>query len=475
MQGSGAIGEDMTLAAALADRLIASRSTPLSALSRQWARDAIVDTVGVTLGGMGEPALRHLLVLPGIVGASGRSTLFGLKSTTGPLDAALINGTAAHALDFDDCATAAMLHPSAVLVPAILALGEYVRAGGSRVLLAYVLGFETAMRIGMASVPAHLHRGWHPSATIGIFGATASATTLLELDAEATATALCIAASLAAGIGGNIGSMTKPLHCGQAARHGVMAALLAQQGFSARDAALDGRNGFFHVFNGLDAPDGDEVLAGWMSPSTIETTELGPKLYPCCGSTHSSIALALKLRREQKIEPDQITGIDIRINPTRLLNIDTPDPQTPLASKFSLHYVVARALAQGQVRLGDFEDGAFNDPAVRRLMAMTTVGGIADGSPKGPVDFRSRVTLRLADGQVLEGAGESGEWRGPRDPLTEDEAWTKFHDCARRAVTDDAARAGFDALLDLENSPDIAATLAPFRDGALLKFPFSLN
>ncbi|SFZ81877.1 2-methylcitrate dehydratase PrpD [Devosia enhydra] len=475
MRGSGDKGGTAPLATALAERLVASRSAPLSALSRRWARDAMLDTVGVTLGGMGEPALQHLLALPGMAGATGRSTLLGIGATTGPLDAALINGTAAHALDYDDCATAAMLHPSAVLVPALLALGEHCGASGRRALLAYVLGFEAAMRIGIASVPAHLHRGWHPSATIGIFGATAAATTLLDLDTEATATALCIAASLASGIGGNIGSMTKPLHCGQAARHGVMAALLAQQGFSARETALDGRNGFFHVFNGLDAPDVDEVLGGWMSPSTIETTELGPKLYPCCGSTHSSIALALKLRREQNIEPDQIAGIDIRINPTRLLNIDTPDPQTPLASKFSLQYVVARALSQGQVRLGDFEGGAFNDPAIRSLMARTSVGGLADGSPKGPVDFRSRLTVRLISGQVLEEAGESGEWRGPRDPLTEDEAWTKFHDCTRRSVTDEAARVGFSALLDLEDSTDIAATLAPFREGALLKFPFSNN
>lgn len=462
----------VTLAHELAERLVWGRSAVISGLARQWARDAIVDTVGVALGGMNEPALQHLLALPGMGTAQGVSTLWGLPNTTNPLDAALINGTAAHALDYDDCATAAMLHPSAVLVPAILAVGEHCGANGEQLIAAYVLGLEAAIRIGVGLVPDHLGRGWHPSATIGIFGATAAVATLLQLDQSRTATALCIAASLASGIGGNFGSMTKPLHCGQAARHGVMAALLAQQDFTAKDSALEGRNGFVSAFNGPGLYRRELMLEGWMSPSIIETTELGPKLYPCCGSTHSSIALALNLRREHAFAADAITGIDIRINPSRLLNINNPDPQTPLASKFSLQYVTGCALAKGSVRLADFEGHQFFDPAIRRLMSLTTVGSIDDGEDRGPVDFRSRLAVRLADGRTLTASGESGDWRGPLDPLSKEEAWEKFSDCAARVLDADAAERGFAALYEITQSTDIGQTLAPLRAGSR-RFPIS--
>lgn len=450
-----------SLARELGAEICSARDAPIAAAARQWAASAFADTVGVALGAATEPAARILLGLPGMGAAEGAASNWLSGTRTDPLDAALVNGTAAHALDYDDCATASMLHPSAVLVPAILALGEHLGASGPQAITAYAVGLEAALRIGGGLVPEHLERGWHPSATIGIFGATAAAATLLALDPDRTATALGIAGSLAGGIGGNIGSMTKPLHCGQAARHAVMAALLAAGDFTARPQALEGRNGFFDVFNGVGRHRAEAMLGGWMDPPLLETTEIGPKLYPCCGSTHSSIALALQLRREHGPPPEAITAITIGINPTRLRNIDRPDPRDALEAKFSLHYVVCRALRDGAVRLADFEDGAWNDPGVRALMAVTRTAGLADGETRGPVDFRSVVTLTLADGSVLSASGETGEWRGPTDPLPEAEAWTKFADCAARAIPPDAARTLFDGLRTLDEVADLRLVLAP--------------
>ena len=189
------------------------------------ARTCILDTVGVTLAGIPERCTQILLETPGIADAPGPSLIFGTDRRTSALDATLVNGTAAHALDFDDFSGVLGGHQSVPLVPLLFALGEERGASGDELMTAYVVGVETEIRIARAVNFHHYDKGWHPTTTLGIFGAVAAAAPLMRLDETRTATALAIAASLAAGIKANFGTMTKPLHVGQCGRNGLLATL----------------------------------------------------------------------------------------------------------------------------------------------------------------------------------------------------------------------------------------------------------
>src|SRR6185437_15616128 len=186
-----------------------------------------------------------------------------------PLDAALVNGTAAHALDFDDVSNSLGGHPSAPILPAIFALGEVLDCAGQDFVAAYVAGFETETRIARGVHFHHYEKGWHPTATLGIFGATAACCHLMRLKPAQTAQALAIAASLASGIKANFGTMTKPLHVGHTARNGLFSAMLAREGFTANDAALEHKQGFLRVFNGAGNFDTEKILADWGRPYDI--------------------------------------------------------------------------------------------------------------------------------------------------------------------------------------------------------------
>src|SRR4051794_18305592 len=252
----------MSLALHVAERIHALRYQDIAPAALDWTAAAFVDTVGVTLAGIVDEGPRTLLRVPGVAAAPGPALILGTRRRTSVLDAALVNGTAAHALDYDDVAAALGGHPSAMLVPALLPLGEMLGSSGHDLVLAYVVGFETMCRIGRSVHHHHYEKGWHPTATLGIFGTVAAAARLLRLPVPQTAVALGLAASFAGGIKANFGTMTKPLHVGHAVRNGVFAALLAQQGFTANHAALEHRQGFLEVFNGPGTYNAGRMLDG---------------------------------------------------------------------------------------------------------------------------------------------------------------------------------------------------------------------
>src|SRR6185503_2428319 len=203
--------------------------------------------------------------------------------------------------DYDDMCFVSLAHPSCALVPAILATGELVGASGSAVLDAYVAGFELECRLGLVMNPRHYHeRGWHCTSSIGTLGAAAAASRLLKLDAPSTAHALGIAASTACGLKENIGSMVKPLHAGMAARNGVMAARLAQRGFTASPHAIDGPQGYLVAMDSerdsLDAAVGDLGIR-W----EILHTGVTVKLYPSCAATHPPLDALIAMKRREQI------------------------------------------------------------------------------------------------------------------------------------------------------------------------------
>src|SRR5438034_6688629 len=228
---------DMSVDLRLLGEFVASSMPPAAARAR--AAQAVLDTIGVTLAGASEPAAR---IVQAVVSAEGGDAcrILGTVARASAPNAALANGTAAHALDYDDMCFVSLAHPSAPLVSALLALGEKTAAPGRALLESYVIGFEIEAVLGRVLNPKHYQSGWHCTSTIGTLGTSAACARLLGLDAQATANCLAIAASCSTGLKENFGTMTKPLHAGLAAQNSVMAALLAQKGLTASERAIDG-------------------------------------------------------------------------------------------------------------------------------------------------------------------------------------------------------------------------------------------
>ncbi len=447
-----------TLARKIAQRIHRLRYEDLTPTALEWTRAAFIDTVGVTLAGMAEDGPRILMRVPGIASSAGPSLVFATDTRTSPLDAALINGTASHALDYDDVSGTLGGHPSAMLIPPMLALAEWSGASGHDLALAYAVGFETACRIARGVHFHHYDKGWHPTATLGIFGTVAAATRLLRFTPEQTATALGLAASLASGLKANFGTMSKPLHVGHAARNGLFAVLMAKQGFTANPAALEARQGFLDVFNGPGTYDTDRMLAGWYAPLEVEGGgEPGLKAYPCCGSTHASINRMVHLARTHDLTPERVENIEILPHPRRLPHTDNPDPRTPLEAKFSIQYVVARALADRSVRLHHFEGEAHFDPTVRALMARTVARPHPDMPDDAPLQWGAEVVVTTRDGKRFASRVDDFERLGPGgQPVAREELWEKFEDCARRSLPGESIAPLFDLLGRIEELGNIA-------------------
>ena len=450
-----------TLARQLAERIhaIGFKDIPQAALD--WTASAFVDTVGVTLAGIREAGPQTLLRVPGIAAAPGPALIHGTDRRTSVLDAALVNGTAAHALDYDDVAGSMGGHPSAMLVPALIPLAEMAGGSGRDLVLAYVVGFETECRIARGVHFHHYDKGWHPTATLGIFGTAAAAARLLRLTVDQTATAFGIAASFAAGLKANFGTMTKPLHVGHAIRDGLFAALLAQQDFTANPAALEHKQGFLDVFNGPGTYDTARMLDAWYHPfECAGAADPGLKPYPCCGSTHPSIGRMIDLARRHDLHPERVARITVMPHPRRLPHTDNPAPRTPLAARFSIQYCVARALIDRSVKLAHFEADAPFDPTVRRLMQRLD----ARPHPEMSHDWGTEVIVETTDGDRFASRLDHYPSRGPAgDPMTQAELFSKFADCAERSLPRAGLPALFDRLMGIATLPDVHDLTALLR------------
>jgi 2-methylcitrate dehydratase PrpD len=450
-----------TLATQIAERIHALRYEDITRDAHDWTASAFVDTVGCILAGINEDGPQILLRVPGVAAAPGPALIIGTSRRTSVLDAALVNGTASHALDYDDVAGSMGGHPSAMLIPALIPLAESLGSSGAELVTAYVAGFETENRLGRGVHHHHYDKGWHPTATLGIFGTVAGAARLLHLPVAETAIALGMAASFASGLKANFGTMTKPLHVGHASRDGVFAALMAQGGFTASPGAFEHKQGFLDVFNGPGTYDLGPILNGWYDP--IECgggSDPGLKPYPCCGSTHPSVGRMIVLATQHDLAADRVARIIVMPHARRLPHTNNPDPRTPLAAKFSHQYVVARALMDRAVRLSAFEGNAHLDPAVRAVMARVTL----KPHPDMAEDWGTEVIVETTDGQRFASRLDDYPSRGPAgDPMTHAELWTKFADCAERSLPAADLPAVFDTLMhvaDLRSVADLTALLS---------------
>jgi 2-methylcitrate dehydratase PrpD len=380
-----------SLTGALAERASALTFDGLPSEVVELARQALLDWFGVTLSGSREPPVEILLRSVGAA-ADGGATLVGHKLTAAPVVAALVNGTSSHVLDFDDVNARFLGHASVAVAGAALALGEQLDSSGADLVAAFVAGYETACRVAVAIGPQPYARGWHYTGTAGTFGAAAACARLLELDGERTAIAFGIAASEAAGLKCNIGTMTKSLHAGKACENGLLAALLASNGFTAAGDAIEAEQGFA-VLAGGDC-DAEAALAdpdaGWYLLDNLF------KYHASCYWTHSAIEGVLALRAEHRLDAGDVDSIDLHVSDLELGTCVIPAPQTGLQVKFSIAQLAAMALLGRDLTV--IADGDARDPEVLELRGRVRL--VEDGVAGQP----TRVVARRHDGTVLEAA-----------------------------------------------------------------------
>ncbi len=417
------------------------------------ARDALIDTIGCALAGTPEEVCRIVVHYLRSQGGNAQATVWGIGFTTTASDAAFANGVFSHALDYDDTQSNLRGHPSAALAPAILAMGEYAHASGADVLGAYVVGLEVAGKLGRAFGDGHYLHGWHATATVGVFAATAAAGRLVGLSVEQLRHALGIAASESSGLVRNFGTMTKPFNAGHAARGGVIAVMLAKAGFTADTSIFDGKDGFLSTYGGADGQPLGELLDRLAQPWEIIKPGLFFKRWPCCYCNHRSIGGLLQMIPEHGMNPDEIEAIEIGFPPGSDTALIANDPRTGLQGKFSIEYVAAATLLDGKVTLESFTDEKVNRPEVRRLMQKVRRYRIEDSRTFAGTIGYNDLSVRTTRGEFkmhVDRTPGSPVW-----PVSEAERDEKFLDCAGRVLGGAQARELLDLLLKCRSFADV--------------------
>lgn len=442
----------MTVAQEFARRIHALRYEDFPAEAVRWARIGILDTVGVLLAGSAHENVSILKTA--LVPGAGPCLIFGTAQRCGPLDAAMINGTAAHVLDYDDSNSNLHGHPSVAILPALIAAAEVKGCDGRELIRAYIAGFEMQSRLGRGVSRYQYTHGWHPTTTIGIFGAVGACSVMLGLSEAQTANAFAIAAHMASGIKSNFGTMTKSLGVGQAARNALLAVQLAQGGFTGGEKVFEHHHGYFNVFNGEGHYDASRIFDEWASPLCIIDPGIKQKRYPCCYACLAPVDGIESLARDHGLTADKVQRIECSTHQIRVPHINVPDPKSGLDAKFSVHYCVSRALINGRLTISDFEGDAHDDMAVRALMRKVEFSAYEWDNPNG-----ARLRVHTTDGRVLEVEVEKALGASYAHGLSDDLVRSKFFDCAGRIIGDATAEL-YPMLMALDSVKDVRALTA---------------
>src|SRR5438132_2048343 len=417
---------------------------PVCALARQ----CVLDYYGVALAGKDDERVGTLLAELDEAGGIEQASMIGHKQRLPMLAAALVNGAIGHALDYDDVNLAMPGHPSVAILPGLLALAEQRQSSGGEVVTAFIAGYETACRIGSALRPGHYDRGFHATGTVGCLGASASCARLIGLDAEATARALGIAGTQAAGLKSQFGTMCKPFHAGKASQNGLLAARLAARGFSSRPDLVECEQGFapthgpdFRPEAALaDPPNGFHIFANLF------------KYHAACYLTHGPIECARSLREQHGIKPEQVARLTLSLDRScdRVCNI--PAPSDGLEAKFSLRQTVAMALSGvDTASLSAYSSETATDPALVRLRDKLALD-FREGWPQA----KGELEVTLSDGRVLRASHDAGipssDIAGQRERLV-----AKFGALAEPVLGAARARELRAAILGLDRLADVGA------------------
>ena len=356
------------------------------------AKRCIVDWIGVTLRGSGHPSISILIETVEELKGEEQATIIGTPINTSILNAALVNGAMSHVLDYDDTHLGALMHPSAPLIPALLAYGEWKKVNGKNFLLAFLLGFEIETRISMAMGASHYGAGWHSTATMGRFGAAAGVAKMAGLNRREMACALGLAGTQASGIRMVFGTMAKSFHPGKAAADGLLSVLLAQKGYTAPTNILEGERGLGSLLSSDFNP--QRGLEGLGKAYTIMGVSLKP--YASCLLTHPIIDAVIHLRNQYRLKQEEVKTIQCGVAKFCFDAACQEDPQTGLEAKFSTYYCVALALIQGRAGEDLFRDENTLDPAIRGLMKRVHIE-----EKLGLRDREAELTIQLRNGKIL--------------------------------------------------------------------------
>ena len=432
------------------------------------AKRTALDCLGAALAGVVEPVSQAITGYVTKLGGPSQASVFGAGLKVSVQDAALANGVIAHALDYDDCGVK-IGHPSVLVLPAVLSLGEHLGASGQDILTAYILGLEVEGKLALHAdfklMQARLnHQTWY-----GSIGAAAACAKLLRLDVAKTRMALGIGANFACGLSANHGSMAGAMAAGNACRNGVTAALMAQEGVTANPNIIEAKNGFYDTLVGArPLRRASAWQTGLGNPFYIESPGIGLKKYPSCYHTHRALDGVFQLLGEHRLSDKDIVEVDVGTSERAMRVLAFSEPETPYQAKYSMPYCIAAAVVDHQVTLDTFTAHKMEDRGIVEARKKVHLSfpdvpiwpGLADVGPD--TEFVGNpVTIRTTDGRSYSARVDIP--RGdPALPLTDDELLSKYRDCGRSQLRPDDIERSVDLVLGLETVTDIGTLMSTF-------------
>ena len=428
-----------------------------------FGKRSILDGLGLALCGATSQASRLIRQhLRSLACSSDEAEVLGSDLRLAPRFAALANGTSIHADDYDDTQLAVaqdrvyglLTHPTAPVLPAVLALGECDHRSGQDVLAAYLVGVEIETKISEAIHPRHYQQGFHSTATCGPFGACAGAANLLGFDVETTLRALGIAASQSAGLRENFGTMVKPLHAGRASESGVVAAQLAALGYTASPVILEAERGFFQAAGGgYEASMIEEKLG---NPWTFVSPGVSIKPHPCGSLTHPAMGLVLDLIHQHDIRPEQVVRVSVGTNKNMPHALIHHRPVNSLQAKFSMEFCVAILLLKRKAGLAEFTDEVVNRSDVQALIQKVDFGVDAEAEAAGYEKMTTLIDIELKSREVVSGRADFAKG-SPVNPMSDQELSDKFRECASwGGVPDNRQGKALELIWRLDELEDIS-------------------
>jgi 2-methylcitrate dehydratase PrpD len=399
------------------------------------ARGFILDGLGVALAGSTDECARIVQAQIRQTGGKAEASILGTTMMAPAAKAALANGVAGHAMDYDDTQLSTskqavyglLTHPTTPVLAAVLAMGEREKITGRELVLAYILGVEVECRIADAIHPRHYQEGFHSTATMGGLGAAVAVGKILRLKEEKLIQTLGIAASMASGLRENFGTMTKPLHAGRAAENGVTAALLAQAGFTSATNILEARRGFYQAMAG--GYDESKISGRLGRPYFMIDPGISIKPYPSGSLSHPAQDLILDLVKRHELGADDIEQIEVGTNSNVPNALIYPMPKTALEGKFSIPFCMAIAVLERKAGIVQFQDRKVRDKRVIEMMKRVTLYIDDELEALGYDQVRSRVRVKLKNGRLIEGRYDVARGH-PEKPMSWTELSEKFRDCA---------------------------------------------